>query len=515
MTRLMNCQINFQEDHYKLLLNSAAEGIFEIDVNGNCVFCNNAAMRMLGYLDQSEIIGRNMHKLIHYMHEDKTDFPVGECKICKSFINGTDQHAEDEVLWTKDGDSFPVEYWSYPIKKDGAVIGSIVTFLDISLHRNDTRALMESERRLKGVIEGTNVGTWEWNIQTGETVFNEKWAEIVGYELEELAPVSIETWNHLAHPEDLKESEAQLRKLFVGKIAYYDLECRMKHKNGQWIWVHDRGKVIEWTKDGMPLIAAGTHTNINARKGIEAELKENESRLRDLNATKDKFLSIIAHDLRSPFNTIVGFSELLLDKIKAKDYTEIESFAQNVLNSSRNTLNLLSNLLEWSRSQTHMIALIPEYFDLGTLIDEILTIANEAANQKKISITKILPSETMIFADRHMIETVIRNLLTNAIKYTNSSGKVIIYVKNISGGISVEIKDDGVGIKKEKISRLFRMDESFSTPGTRNETGTGLGLLLCKEFIEKHGGKIEVKSEIGKGSTFSILIPSQKSNLIN
>jgi len=509
----MDNQHNSQDEHYKQLLNSVAEGVFELDMLGNCVFCNKAALKMLGYQDQSDLTGRNMYELIHSIQEDCSDQKFGKGKIFEAFYSGNDQHVEDEVFWTKDGRCFPVEYWSYPIRREGDIIGFVVTFMDSSERRKDKMELLNGERRLKGVIEGTNFGTWEWNVQTGDAVYNEKWAEIVGYTLEELSPVNINTWTKLAHPEDLKESEAQLMQLFTHKISYYDLECRMQHKNGNWIWVHDRGKVTDWTTDGKPLMAAGTHSNINARKEIELSLKENEIRLHELIATKDKFLSIIAHDLRNPFNTIVGFSELLLGKIKSKDYADSEEFARNILTSSCNTLNLLTNLLEWAKSQTNKIALNPEYFDISLLIDEIVKFSIESANHKQISISKVMPTDTMVFADRRMIGTIIRNLLSNAIKYTDISGKIIIYVNNISQGITVEIKDNGVGIGIEKMNKLFRIDQSTSTRGTRNEKGTGLGLILCKEFIDKHGGKIQVKSEVGTGSIFSFTIPSRKSSL--
>ena len=502
-----------QDEHYKLLLNSVAEGVFELDILGNCVFCNIAAAKMIGYQDQSDLTGRNISELIHSIHDDCSGFPVGEGKITEAFLSEKDQHVEDELICTKDGQSFPIEYWLSPIRRKGKLVGSVVTFLDNTERRKCKQELLSGEHRLKGVIEGTNVGTWEWNVQTGDAVYNERWAEIVGYTLEELSPVSINTWTKLAHPDDLLESEAQLMQLFIRQISYYDLECRMRHKNGNWIWVHDRGKVIEWTTDGKPLLAAGTHSNINARKEIELTLLENEIRLQDLNATKDKFLSIIAHDLRSPFNTIVGFSELLLGKIKIKEYSDIEDYARNILTSSYNTLNLLANLLEWARSQTNMIAINPEYFDISQLIDEIVKFSKEAATQKQISIQKIMPTYIMVFADRQMIGTIIRNLLSNALKFTDMDGKIIIYVKNISQGVTVEIKDNGVGIRAETIKKLFRIDQSVSKCGTRNEKGTGLGLILCKEFVEKHGGKIQVKSEVGEGSIFSFYIPSKESGL--
>ena len=247
--------------------------------------------------------------------------------------------------------------------------------------------------------------------------------------------------------------------------------------------------------------------DIERRKLAEQALKENEVRLSELNATKDKFFSIIAHDLRNPFNTIMGFSEILEDQIKSKDYGNIEEFATLIKKSSDQVMDLLTNLLEWSRLQTGRIQLRPEYFEIGSFIDRIADLFNDTARQKKITISTEISNNGKLFADRDMIDTVIRNLISNAIKFTPSGGTITILTKQTQEEQIVVIQDNGIGIKQEAIAKLFRIDENHSTLGTQNEKGTGLGLLLCKEFIEMHGGKIWVESELGKGSTFSFSIP--------
>ncbi len=247
--------------------------------------------------------------------------------------------------------------------------------------------------------------------------------------------------------------------------------------------------------------------DIERRKLAEQTLKENEVRLYELNATKDKFFSIIAHDLRNPFNTIMGFSEILEDKIKTKDYGNTEKFASLIKDSSEQVMDLLTNLLEWSRLQTGKIQLIPEYFEIESFIDRIVNLLNDTARQKKITISTDISGNGELFADKEMIETVIRNLISNAIKFTPSGGAITILTKQTQEEQIVVVQDNGIGIKQEAIDKLFRIDENHSTLGTQNEKGTGLGLLLCKEFVEKHGGKIWVESEVGKGSTFSFSIP--------
>lgn len=232
--------------------------------------------------------------------------------------------------------------------------------------------------------------------------------------------------------------------------------------------------------------------------------------LEKLNAEKDKFFSIIAHDLKSPFNSIVGLSEMLVDQISKKDYDGIEKYARIILQSSHRAMNLLMNLMEWAQSQTGRMEPNPESFDLIEFIHDITPLFEDIAGQKGITIKKELPQKATVFADQAMINTVLRNLISNAIKFTRQGGEIILSVTKNENKCTVSVKDNGIGIPKERVEKLFRIEESESTAGTANEKGTGLGLILCKEFIEKHDEKIWVESEEGKGSTFYFSLSDAK-----
>ena len=252
---------------------------------------------------------------------------------------------------------------------------------------------------------------------------------------------------------------------------------------------------------------ATTFVDITERMRNEEVLKENEAHLRELVATKDKFFSIIAHDLKSPFNSILGLSNLLVEQIQEKNFDGIEEYAKIIQKSSTTVFNLLMNLLEWARSQTGRMEFSREYIELGALINEVIELSNESAHQKSITIIKELPRNLLVFADKAMINTILRNLISNAIKFTYPGGQIIVSAEKKLDELKISISDNGIGIKKEAIGKLFRIDENNIRMGTQNEIGTGLGLILCKEFIEKHRGKIWVESEIGKGSKFSFTIP--------
>ncbi|MCX6252540.1 MAG: hybrid sensor histidine kinase/response regulator [Bacteroidetes bacterium] len=246
---------------------------------------------------------------------------------------------------------------------------------------------------------------------------------------------------------------------------------------------------------------------IEERKKIENALLESEKKLQEAVAAKNQFFSIIAHDLRNPFNAVIGFSNFLKENLAELDKKEIDEYTGYINESANHAFVLLNNLLDWARSQTNMISFNPENINIAEIIDSTLSILSGEAIKKNIAVSNKVDEKVWTIADKNMISAVFRNLISNAIKFTNFGGKVSIF-SNLSGGFhEFIIEDTGVGIKKEDIGKLFRIDTKIYTTGTAMETGTGLGLILCREFIGKNGGEIFVESEIGKGSRFKFSLP--------
>lgn len=237
------------------------------------------------------------------------------------------------------------------------------------------------------------------------------------------------------------------------------------------------------------------------------QLNETNAELQQANATKDKFFSIIAHDLRSPFNSIIGFSDLLAEQIKMNDVEGIDKYAQIIMESSYKAMDLLTNLIEWSRSETGRLNFKPELLNLEQFVGELLPLYQNIAAEKSITIRHNLPQNISVFADKAMISTVIRNLIANAIKFTMPGGEITVSAVERPNEILFSVSDNGVGIPLENMEKIFRLDQTCTTLGTGKEKGTGLGLILCKEFVEKHDGKIWVESEEGIGSTFYFTLP--------
>lgn len=236
------------------------------------------------------------------------------------------------------------------------------------------------------------------------------------------------------------------------------------------------------------------------------ELNETNNKLKEINATKDKFFSIIAHDLRNPFNVILGYSQLLALNVSNMNTELIQKNVNNIQKSAQCAFDLLQNLLEWARSQTGKIAFHPEETSVQQLILTAFEATKLAAQNKQIDIDVNFEADKLVFADKNLINTVLRNLISNAIKFTPKNGQITIRTSSDSENVMISVIDNGRGILKEHIDLLFNINEKISHPGTENEPGTGLGLILCKEFIEKHGGEIKIESEPGKGSVFSFTL---------
>ena len=325
--------------------------------------------------------------------------------------------------------------------------------------------------------------------------FNKTWLDFTGRSMEQEFGNG---WAEGVHPDDF-DSCLQTYVTSFDKREAFLMEYRMKNKLGDYCWIRDFGRPF-YDLDNSFLGYIGSCYDIT-------EIKDNEHKLTELNATKDMFFSIIAHDLKSPFNSVIGFSEHLLELIEKKEYENIEVYANIILHSSKRAMDLLTNLFEWSQSQSGRMDLNPEFFQIVPLIEEQITLYKYIAEQKSIDIINILPPDIGINADKAMIKSLLRNLISNAIKFTPSGGKVSISAVEKQNEVIVSVSDTGVGMSKTRIDKLFSIDESYSTPGTQNEKGTGLGLILCQEFIKKNNGKIWIESEVGKGTTFHFSLP--------
>ena len=251
-------------------------------------------------------------------------------------------------------------------------------------------------------------------------------------------------------------------------------------------------------------------SEIRLKQELEKKVEERTKELQISIETKNRFFSIISHDLRSPLNAILGLSSLILEGKDDYDKEHIIGFIEHINKSGKSTFNLLENLLEWSNIQTGHMKLKPEEIILNTIVSNTVQQLLNTAIVKDIILHYNIKDSIRVYADKNMLNTVFRNLINNSIKFTEAKGRVTISAEERKDEVLVSIEDTGVGMSKEKLDKLFKIDERLESEGTSNEKGSSLGLILCKEFISANGGKIWVESEVGKGSKFSFTIPNKK-----
>jgi len=330
--------------------------------------------------------------------------------------------------------------------------------------------------------------------------------KMLGYPVERFL-YNKDFFNSIIHP-TFRNNIGNKIKLWYEKENNYNenlkLEYPCKRSDDSYIWIQNN---MAKAKSGENNYILGIIENIDERKKNEDKLTKLNEELKDLNINKDKFFSIIAHDLRGPFNNLLGFSKVLQDDLDILSKDEMREYSGYVYTSARNVYDLVENLLQWSRIQTGRMEYQPIKIDLYEEIFKITELFRSNAIAKKINLINEVNNNLFVFADQNMLHSVLQNLLSNAIKFTNSAGNIILKAESFDDFIEVSITDTGVGIKKDDIKKLFRIDIQFTNPGTENEEGTGLGLILCKELIEKNKGVISVESIYGKGSKFTFTIP--------
>ncbi len=471
----------------------------------------------------------------------------------------------------KDATRFPVSINITAVStEEGEPLYRIINVQDITERYESEQKLREERYRLENIIEGTNVGTWEWNVQTGQNIYNDRWANMLGYSLQELGSTTVDTWRNLIHTDDKEDTMVLLEKHFNNEKALYECEFRMKHKAGHWVWIQDRGKVVYWTSDGKPLKMYGTHIDISERKQWEQTLEQNQLKLKEQNEEyyalneelldinnrlreselrlkeqneeyhalneeltesnvliqhinieleqarekaeesdrlKSAFLANMSHEIRTPMNAIIGFSEILLRPNITK---EKQTLYTGVLNAScGQLLNVINDVLDISKIETGQISVYESDLNINKLLRSIQGLFYHNAKNKgnRLEIKPGLDDNSCaIISDEAKLNQILSNLVSNAIKFTDNGVVQISYVV-IDDLIMFSVTDTGLGISNRDQKLIFERFRQAEVKPRKNYGGTGLGLSICKAFTELLGGDIGVESEPGKGSRFYFTIP--------
>jgi PAS domain S-box-containing protein len=398
---------------------------------------------------------------------------------------------------------------------------------EIAEHRLTGSRLAYSEQRLKLAMDAVHDGLWDWDLLTDEVFFSPRWQTMLGYEPGEIVGYA-KSWMDLVHPKDIEGTSDTLQRHLDNETSYYENEHRLRTKTGDWLWILDRGKVVERDPNGKPVRMTGTHTDISRRKRIEAEL-ENERQtlahrvaeqtaqlqaanqeLMQASKMKDNFLASISHELRTPLNAILGFSEALREGIYGPLTREQSESISHIQDGGNHLVYLINDILDISKLQAEETKLNCESLSIRKIAEDCFTFINQAAISKQIAtIRNIDPLVTYFVADERRFKQILINLLSNAIKFTPEGGSIGLDIKGHPEDhlIKFSVWDNGIGISANDIPKLFKPFIQLDSRLSRNHNGTGLGLALVHHLTKLHQGRIEVESEPENGSRFTIILP--------
>ena len=489
--------------------NSISECISITDMNDIIIYVNKSFASTYGY-DVNELIGKH----VEILRSAKND-PV----VLNEILPKTIQEGWRGRIWNKrkSGEEFFIELYTTIVRDEKEnPVALVGVARDLTKQIEAEEKLAEAQNKYKDLFHNIKAAVYE-STPDGKLIdLNPAGMELLGIKSrDQLANVDI-TRDLYLNLEDQASIHEEVEKNGYVK----DYELNLKTLNGEIITVRETSTAIK-DKSGKVVAYRGILRDITETKRNEDKLKQlverleyvnsqlhqSEEELKSTNATKDKFFSIIAHDLRSPFSSLLSFSEFLVEDIETLEKAETKLFAEKIHEAAQSVFSLLENLLQWSRIQSGKIPYNPAGFNITAKINQVIKLLSNNADNKKIKIVNECLNNTVVFADDDMLSSVIQNLLSNAIKFTNTGGVIVFRSNILKDEIEISITDNGVGMKEEDIKKLFRLDAHLTTYGTNEEKGSGLGLLLCQEMIERNRGKISVESKLGKGTTFTFTLP--------
>jgi PAS domain S-box-containing protein len=479
------------------ILDKTSEMVVITDKNGLIQYVNLSFEKFTGY-SKYNIIGKKISMLSSGIKSQEFIHSVWQDVLAGKTWHGRIKNKKyDDTIYDE-------ELTITPVFDDfGKLINIVEIKRDITEEIKHRDAALEAESRYKGIFENAMEGIYQSSIDGKLLAANKVLLQMLGYEsLEEFQSVELSQAAYV-NPEDRKAFQTIMDS--DGRVI--DYEIKLRRKDGSEILVVENSRAV---KD--------LEGNIQYYEGIIQDItkrKEAENSIRSLNAQKDKFLSIISHDLRAPFNSILGFTEMLLDETSEFTPEERKEFLVYIKQGAEQQLNLVNNLLEWSRLETGRVRFEQKPVNLKELVDRSILSLLGNAMRKQINLFSDIPENITVNIDDSLTFQLFGNLLSNALKFTPQHGKVWVELVEIKDEfVKIAVSDTGVGIPPEDYNKLFRIDTKYYSRGTQGEEGSGLGLALCAEIVQKHGGNIEVQSELNKGTSFIFTLPAIRKSIL-
>ena len=509
-------QLHESQEKTHALLMSTGEGIYSVDLNGDCTFSNAACATRLGYATPETLLGKNMHDLIHHHRSDGSEYPARECRVFQAFRKGKETHVVDEVLWRADGTSFPAEYRSHPIRQDTHIVGAVVTFTDITEQqrheeqRIKTHALLkEREEYLNAILENALDAIISIDPQGRVVDLNPAAETLFGYAREKMMGVEIAD---LIVPPELRDAH---RAALAGH-ADDQKEPPMLKRRMDTTGLHADGKRMDLSvaltsvrHHGARRFTAFLH-DITDRKQLINSLQETLEMAESANRLKSDFIANMSHEIRTPMNAIIGFTDLLLQDDQTP---KVRDSLTKIKDASHSLMGIINDILDFSKMEAGKLTLDPEVFNLHDLFDRLANLFTQQITHKGLELILSVPPsyDRALFGDVRRLEQVLINLIGNAIKFT-ATGFIVVQVTLKAQGetqvsASFSVLDTGIGVQPDRLKHLFEPFTQADGSTTSHFGGTGLGLTICKNLVEMMGGEMGAESTPGKGCRFFFALP--------
>lgn len=495
--------VNYENpDFLSIVINAISIPFFVKDEDHRWVMMNDAMVSMMGK-PHAYLLGKSDYDVFP---REQADVFWEKDEYVFKFGNNIN---EEKITWNDGNIHSIVTSKQLYTEKDTGKKFIVGTILDITEIKQKEEELWASERKYHELFDNANDFIATSDQDGNITEANLKWLEYLKTDLEQLRKKNLFDF---IKPKDIEKAknllDCVLKKGEITEPLEFEADI-----NGESRFFEIKVSLIP--EHGVLPGIIFIFRDITEKLNIQQQLVRYNQELTNLNETRDKFFSIIAHDLRAPYSSLIGFTELLMEDLDKLERSEVRDYLRIIRNSAKNSFNLLENLLAWSRLQTGRMPYDPQKMNLWNVVEDVVSVLYSLAYRKKIEISNLVSPAIELLADKNMINTIIHNLLMNAIKYSPIGGSVSLAAIDVEQGseygskpcIAISVSDNGIGMEKEVLDNLFSSDK-VPLPGTEKEQGTGLGLLISREMVERHGGIITIESNPGKGAIFTFTVPA-------